>query len=243
MKRDHIGDLNMYNFTSDLGLTSYEEVFKDAANDKHSLLMITGGLDSAYLLWKYSQYTDYIVCHHVNILKNGYSARRESENIAIKQQIDYLTQQGKNVKLLTSTIDINYHKEGIRDLYSVIISSMHYALYEKCHHIVTGDDFIDAYDREQSYSSLEDKYRDELKLINDFVKSYTNNFCSISVAHDASNVAELYSEMPDDYCSLIFSCREPIYKVDRIESCCNCLTCIKNKYFGWRHRMSNCIRI
>lgn len=236
----------MYNFTSDLGLSSYEDVFKNAYGGKSSLILVSGGLDSAYLLWKYSQYSDDIKCHHVSLLTRGYSPRQQSEKIAVNRQIEYLRQKGKNVKLLTSTIDIDYDVVGIRDLYSVILSSMHYALYEKCRHIVVGDDLVDAYYRGQSYSRIDEKLAKEVKLVNEFVKTYTYGRCDISMAINGSNLSEVYYEMPEDYRKLIFSCRTPVHinnenSIRMFEACGKCSSCMKNIHFGWWDRIGKAI--
>lgn len=235
----------MYNLTSDVGCPSFEQVLEDVKVGKKSMILVSGGLDSAYILWKYAQYNEDIVCHHI-ALNKSISKRVKSERISVERQIKYLEERGKKIKLLTSEVSFSDDKPPIRDWYSAVMLSLNYVLREKVSHIVVGDDLPDSYDRAQEYSTLPAQYANEIAALNHFVKTYTYNKCDICTALDANNLSEKYFEMPEDYRKLIFSCRKPVYinnpnSIRICEACGNCESCTKNLNFGWFNKIATAI--
>jgi len=240
MKKEKTIGISMYNLTSDVGWPSFEQVLEDAKIGKKSLILVSGGLDSAYMLWKYAQYTDDIVCHHISMY-DSISQRADTERFSVERQIEYLRNQGKHIKLITSEVRSTYEMPLLRDWYTGVILSLNYAYIEGISHIVAGDCFIDAFDRNQNYSTLSKDIKEHMVCLGNFVRAYTRNRCDTITAFEANNLAEMYNEMPDDYKKLIFSCREPKYINKRIEACGNCHSCMKNRHFGWWNKISKCI--
>jgi 7-cyano-7-deazaguanine synthase in queuosine biosynthesis len=231
----------MYNLTTDVGCPSLEAILDDARRGVRSMLIISGGLDSAYIMWKYAQVSDTILCHHIKLGAN-ISKRVETELISVRRQVEYLRQRGKTVELLISETHTADSFPPARDWYATVILSLNYAVMRGVRHIVVGDDLPDSYDRAQSYSVLPTQYAAEIEALNRFVRVYSRDKCDICTAHEANNLGELYSEMPEDFRQLIFSCREPVYQNEaRIEACGKCTSCMKNRHFGWWDRISKCI--
>lgn len=233
-----------YNLTQDVSCVSFEEVLSTAPN-KQALLLVSGGLDSAYILWKYAQYTDNIICHHLLLNKN-ISTRTLSELIAVHNQVEYLKSLGKSVTLLISSFDTGHALSPIRDWYACAMLSLDIVKQKKLDYIVVGDDLPDSYIRSQPFSKITEKQQKEITYLSGFINTYTENLCKVCTASESNNLSELYNTMPEDYLKLIFSCRNPI-KIHTnnyvISACGACPTCIKNRYFGWYTRIAKELHI
>lgn len=233
----------MYNMTTDVGCVSFEDVCADA-RDKKALLLLTGGLDSAYILWKYARFTNDILCHHIQLNKN-FSNRWESENLAVNKQVEYIRNEGKNIKLFTSSFECSeLGVPPVRDWFASVILSINMFHKLNFSYIVVGDDLPDSYVRSQSFSNLPEKTEKEIKALSMLVDAYTSYKVKISTALDTNLLSEAYNEMPEKYRKLIFSCRNPkLYDKNSFVSCGVCPTCLKNRYFGWRYKISNRIYV
>lgn len=219
----------MYNLTSNVDCKSFEDIL---TSDKQALLLVTGGLDSAYMLYTYAQQHSEIHCYHIK----SDSARWQTEWLALNSQIEYLRKRNTTIHLHTSSYS---GPEGwmIRDWYAAAFLSIGIALKHNLSYIVVGDDLPDSYKRSQSYSSLPEKQRNEIISLSNFISAYSSGKVSLCTALEASNLSELYNAMPSDYVSLVFSCRKPIQislnnKVV-FRPCGLCNSCYKNEHFGW----------
>lgn len=224
----------MYNMTSDVGLPSFEEVIKDCSkNDKGALIIASGGLDSAYTLWKYSRIKDKIHVHHFDMYPNKID-RSKPEKIALNKQIEYLRAEGKEIILHTSEINTDWKGILLADWYLSAVLSIEIASYNKLSYIVIGDDLLDSYDRDQSFSEMPENKKKIITAMGNFIENYSVTWSSkLCTANESNRLSELYMEMPSEFQKMTFSCRTPISTQHFYRACGECHACMKNRNFGW----------
>jgi len=124
----------MYNMTSQLGLISLEGLLERAKDGIDALLVLSGGLDSAYILWKYAQIvTDRpIHTHHIHLYPR-WSGRLQVEDLAVRKQIEYLN---RKVSVRTSTVDTSSGGAVMRDITLAVLLSATAAMERKCDYIL-----------------------------------------------------------------------------------------------------------
>lgn len=224
-----------YNMTSEVACEPLEHALKH-----NSLIIASGGLDSAYLLWKHAQYVNNIHCYHVIINKHK-SKRWQAEFTALNNQINYLKKSGKSVTLYIDEVSVDNY---IRDWYTCVLLSLGVVKTNNFDYIAIGDDLPDSYIRNQSFSTMSEAYKKEIKALSNLV--YTLTKSKLATAFNSNNLSELYSEMPEDYLKLAFSCRNPtkIYTNQLVvKPCGSCTSCLKNKHFGWESKLNNILHI
>ena len=229
--------------TSELGLVSFESVLKDAEDGVDAMLLLSGGLDSAYVLWKYAQIVKdrKINCHHFR-LNTDISERYKTEKISVDNQIKYID---ANVSLIETEIRSNGVSPipPLSDWYLTAILSLNHAIKANCKYIVVGDDLPDSYDRQQPHSIMDERKKENAILLGKFINSYSAGKVRLCTAMEDNDLSIRYMEMPSEYQKLTFSCRAPIESKYVMRACGNCTSCIKNKNFGWWSRVGKEIRI
>ena len=227
----------MYNMTSQLGLISFETLLEKAQGGTDALLVLSGGLDSAYTLWKYAQVvTDRpIHTHHIHLYPR-WSERLEVESLAVRKQIEYLNRE---VSVRTSTVDASSGGALIRDITLAVLLSATTAKERKCDYILVGDDLPSSARRNLDESIL-DPYKERMnKAMAEYVRAVTEDTVDICMGMETHLVTEAYNEMPEDYLSLVSSCRSPLNKSGLVSQCGVCPSCKKNKEFNFFDRLGN----
>jgi hypothetical protein len=238
-----------YNMNDETGQASFEEAIADCKNEVKSLICLSGGLDSAYALWKYAQHcTEPLIhVHWVNFNQD----RSKAEEATIDRLCKYVTKKfNKSIWVIKSRLEADRHFEDHKfddDLFVVAHLSKVYAQKTKCKYIIIGDGLVWAYDRQQPHTSIKERHKSRFTalkyLIGGDLGVEVVTFC------DANNLSEMYNEMPEEYISMIFNCRRPIYKYTDENSsifasrCNSCWSCHKSKCFGWADRIADSIPI
>lgn len=226
----------MYNFTSDLGFTSFEDLLGEAKEGTDALIVLSGGLDSAYILWKYSQIVEDrpIFTHHIHLYPS-WSERLEVEDLAVRKQIEYLNRE---VSVRRSTVDTNSGGALIRDVTLALLLSAQEAKDRGCKYILVGDDLPSSIERRMESATLEDYKKRRYLAMAEYVRSVTEDAVDICLAMETHLVKEAYEEMPDDYLALVSSCRKPRVVNQLVKQCGHCHSCKKNEAFGFLNRLS-----
>ena len=226
----------MYNMTSQLGLISFEELLVKAEGGTDVLLVLSGGLDSAYILWKYAQVVKDrpIHTHHIHLYPR-WSERLEVEALAVRKQIEYLNRE---VSVRTSTVDTSSGGALIRDITLAVLLSATTAKERGCDYILVGDDLPSSARRNLDESIL-DPYKGRMnKAMAEYVRAVTEDTVDICMGMETHLVKEAYNEMPDDYLALVSSCRKPRVVNQLVKQCGQCHSCKKNETFGFLNRIS-----
>ena len=230
----------MYNMTSQLGLISFEELLVKAQGGTDALLVLSGGLDSAYILWKYAQVvTDRpIHTHHIHLYPR-WSERLEVESLAVRKQIEYLDRE---VSVRTSTVDTSSGGAVIRDITLAVLLSATAAMERKCGYILVGDDLPSSARRNLDESILDPHKERMNKAMTEYVRAATEDTVDICMGMETHLVKDAYDEMPDDYLALVSSCREPLTRGGIVKQCGECHSCKKNELFGFSGRLGHALR-
>lgn len=226
----------MYNITSQLGLISFEEMFNKAKGGTDCLLVLSGGLDSAYVLWKYAQVVKDrpIYAHHIHLYPST-SDRLRVEDFAVEQQIRYLDAE---VSLKKSVVDTSDPTVLVRDFTLGAILSAEIALQRGCKFVVLGDDLISSARRQEEDATLDPlKVRMNMAMA-EYVRASTADNVSVCMGMDALSVKDAYEEMPEDYLALVSSCRKPTLCNGFVKQCGHCHSCNKNRDFGFLDKIS-----
>lgn len=218
-----------------------EDAFRAAANGEDTLLVLSGGLDSAYILWKYSQIVKDrpIFTHHIN-LYSSWSTRLEVEEYAVRSQIQHLNRE---VAIRRSSVNTEGQGALIRDLTLGCLLSAEVAMFYGCRYIMVGDDLPSSVRRAEPDSSM-NPYKQRMNIsMGEYVRAVTKDSVDVIMGMESNSVADAYNEMPDDYLALVSSCREPLVKSGVVSQCGDCHSCKKNKDFGFFDRLSKSLVI
>lgn len=226
----------MYNMTSQLGLISLEDLLEKAKEGTDALLVLSGGLDSAYILWKYSQVVEDrpLFTHHIHLYPN-WSERLEVEDLAVRKQIEYLNRE---VSVRRSTVDTDSGGALIRDITLAILLSATTATENGCDYILVGDDLPSSARRNLEESILNPHKERMNKAMAEYVRAVTEDTVDICMGMESHLVKEAYNEMPDDYLALVSSCRKPRVVNGLVKQCGQCHSCKKNEIFGFSDKIS-----
>lgn len=233
--------MGMYNTTSDLNLPSFEYLLERAEQGADALIVTSGGLDSAYLLWKYSQVvTDRpIYLHHLDLYPSYYKGVHV-ENLVLQAQMQYLN---RDFRLFHSTVDQHNNAQLLTDWMLAATLSVGIADQYGMSYIAVGDDLPGNYYRNLSYSKMDKRKRDRNIHLGAFIRATTEDRVDLVMGFDAPDLSELYNEMPEDYLKLVSSCRQPVVDGYFIRQCGECYSCYKNKNFGWFDRIGTNIKL
>lgn len=223
-----------------LGFVSFEHVLKEARRGVDSLLIASGGLDSAYTLWKYHKVAHQrkIHIHHFKMYPSVES-KSAAENISLCRQIRYLK---ADTELFVSAIDRDPKIRGsfMRDFYIPVLMSAHLALDKGLKYIVVGDDIIDSFKRSVSYGShIDPVMKKELLAIKQFVEATTNNGVQLCLNSKSSTLMDEYLEMPEEYMKMAFCCETPIINKFSAIICSQCRSCVRNQILGIQQMVSH----
>jgi len=226
--------------TSQLGLISLEGLLERAKDGIDALLVLSGGLDSAYILWKYAQIvTDRpIHTHHIHLYPR-WSGRLQVEDLAVRKQIEYLN---RKVSVRTSTVDTSSGGAVMRDITLAVLLSATAAMERKCDYILVGDDLPSSARRNLDGSVLDPHKERMNKAMAEYVRAATEDTVDICMGMETHLVKEAYEEMPDDYLALVSSCREPLTRGGIVKQCGHCHSCRKNAKFGFLERLGHALR-
>ena len=229
--------MGMYNMTSDLNLPSFEYIIEQAKQGVDSLLVVSGGLDSAYIMWKYAQVvTDRpIYLHHIDMYPSHHT-RAYAERVALNYQMQYL---GRNFKLFNSKVDTSDDVPLTTDWVLAAMMSINVAAEFNSSYIVVGDDLPDSYHRGLSFSKIPERKEKMYRLTGEMVRALSNGHVDVCTALDTNNLSDAYNEMPLEYTQLTMSCRFPKITEYSIDTCNECHSCIKNQNFGWWERLNH----
>jgi 7-cyano-7-deazaguanine synthase in queuosine biosynthesis len=228
----------VYNYTTDLGTSSIEDVLEDCSQDRaDALLVCSGGLDSAYLLWKYAQEVPkgkiYI---HQQKLQATHLPRHYAERNALQAQMDYL---GRDFDVFRSTVDIDRDQNICRDWFTAVMMGVYQAYSMGLKYIVTGDCLSSSFIASTDRAVMSDHQKDECYAMRAMVRVISNGEVELVTSHTNTKLADLYHEMPADYFECIMSCRHPLFSNDgtHVRRCDICESCRKNTLFGFADRM------
>jgi len=226
----------MYDFEG-LGYVPFEDVISDVEKGEDALIVASGGLDSAYTLWRCHQASNGrpVKAHHI-VLDGLTSTRAKSEQTALQRQIEFL---GGEVELMTSSLqsppELSFFL--MKDWYCTQMLSIDMARVRGCKYLVIGDDLPTSYHRSRPDSSLNPVREKELRLLAKFTEVYSSGSVKLCVENREDDLYTLYNEMPLEYIKLTFSCREPEVDTYSSKCCGKCASCIKNKDFGFWDRV------
>ena len=229
--------MGMYNMTSDLNLPSFEYIIEQAKQGVDSLLVVSGGLDSAYIMWKYAQVvTDRpIYLHHIDFYPSHHT-RAYAERVALNYQIEYLQ---RDFKLFNSEVGTSENISLMSDWVLAAMMSVNIAQKYNSSYIVVGDDLPDSYHRGLSFSKI-NKHKEQMyRLTGELIRVMASGNVDLCTALDTSDLSDAYNEMPSEYIKFTMSCRSPIITGHSIRTCSACHSCHKNQDFGWWDRLDH----
>lgn len=211
------------------GFVPFETVFAEAKKGTDSLILLSGGLDSAYVFWQYSRIvTDRpIYAHHVKLLPS-LRKRHEVEEHFVKEQVKY---SQRDVELFISSIDIDprFNSGIMRDFFMPVLMSVQMAVKYNLKYIVIGEDLMVAFLRNTGLEKRSDFFEEEqVEALSEMVR--TLSFGKVKLSWHTANKEyfKSYLSLPEDYMKLCFSCRNPVFTETHIEICRECLSCNRN---------------
>lgn len=226
----------MYNQTSDLDLISIDILLEKASQGTDALLVLSGGLDSAYLLWRYAQVVKDRPIHvHYIELYPSFSTRNRIEDMALIKQIEYID---RDVSVTRSILDTTAKISLLRDVSLGLMISGELALQKGCEYIAAGDDLPTALHRGLPNSVEDPREAEMFKAVSGFIRAETKGAVDIAFSFETHKLQKAYSEMPDDYIGLAVSCRRPAVDNGYVIPCGSCHSCEKNKLFGFFNKVS-----
>jgi 7-cyano-7-deazaguanine synthase in queuosine biosynthesis len=220
-----------------LGFIPFEQVLDEAKEGVDSLIVASGGLDSAYILWKYHQVAKNKPVHvnHIRFYPT-FSKRIDAETQALNNQCKYL-----NNEVIVHKTTLDFESEGLRlslgrDFHLAALLSTQIAFYKKLKYVVIGDEILDGFLRKLPDSILpkDARHEDQLFAIKDYFETSTFGKVKLSLNMSRSDVLEEYLSMPRDYMALSFSCREPDVNQFSAKACGECMSCHRNALLGIR---------
>lgn len=226
-----------------LGFIPFEEVLDKAKEGVDSLLLLSGGLDSAYCLFKYAEVCGdrVIQGHHIKMYPS-IRQRYQLEEFSLDRQITYLD---KKVKLVKSTVEISedFNILPMRDFFLAVVMSIKYAERNDLRYLVVGDDIIDGFLRGSPIGHLPNEdYERELEGLKVFIDSMSKGKVELSLSMRDNDVYSKYMELPDDYLKLCFSCRNPRIRGDYAQPCSECQACCRNRMLGIDKKLAKHVR-
>lgn len=226
-----------------LGFVPFEEVLDSARSGTDSLLLLSGGLDSAYCFYEYSKACGdrTIHAHHVKMYPS-IRERHQLEEFSLDRQIKYLD---KKVELVKSTVEIseNFNILPMRDFFLAVVLSISYAKRNNLKYIVVGDDIIDGFIRGSSVGHIEDKeYESELEGLKAFISGISAGSVELSLSMAENDVYSKYLSLPEDFLSLCFSCRRPRIRNEFAQPCADCQACCRNRMLGIDKKLAKIVR-
>lgn len=224
----------------DEGFVSHEHVYEQAAKGEDALILASGGLDSAVVLWHYAQVVKDrpIHVHHLDLWPEM-RLRYKLENFFLDRQIEYI---GKDrVKLYKSSVHIDPDAgPPLRDVWWPILMSLSLCRKGKFKHLVCGADFMYSWSKSQGLA----KPDEELEAIKMLVKSATLGRTKLSWESEKANfIRDNYLCVPKDYLKLCFSCRKPTFTDTHVEKCGECRPCIKYEELNMKELLWKRMRI
>lgn len=212
------------------GFVPFEQVFEEAAKGVDSLILVSGGLDSAYVLWEYSRVvTDRpIHAHHVKLMPSV-RKRHKVEEYLVKKQVAYIDRQ---VHLYESIIDVDDKaKCGLmRDFFMPVLMSIQMALVHNLKYIVIGEDLMVAFLRNTGITKMSQPFEDaQVEALSHMVWAGSHGRVQLSWHTENKDFFKSYISMPPDYMKLCFSCRAPVFTRTHMEACGKCMSCHRNQ--------------
>lgn len=227
-----------------LGFVPFERVLEEARNGVDSLILVSGGLDSAYCLYKYAEAAKgrTVNVHHVKLYPT-LRKRHIVENHCVAKQLAYIN---ADICRIDSTVDIctTFNILPMRDFFMAVVMSISYAMKNKLRYIVVGDDIIDGFVRGSSFGrSPDQRNEEELQGLKTFVDKLSHGEVELSLSMQNSDVYSEYMSLPDDYLQLCFSCRNPEIKDTHFHICNDCPACNRNTMLGIREKLCRHMRL
>tara|TARA_R110000796_G_scaffold249111_3_gene376557 strand:- start:1655 stop:2365 length:711 start_codon:yes stop_codon:yes gene_type:complete len=209
------------------GFVSFEHVFNEAKKGKGALILASGGLDSAYVLWQYSHLNVPMFVHHVRLMPS-LRKRHAIEEYLLKKQLEYIN---KPHELFISTVDVDKRLgcAPMRDFFIPVLMSVTLAVRNNLSYIVVGEDLMFAILRNMGRPKQSAPWEDEqVKALAEMVRTLSMGKVKLSWHTDNRNFFESYMSMPEEYLKLCFSCRSPDFTGTHVEACGNCMACHRN---------------
>lgn len=172
---------------------------------KHALVLVSGGLDSAFMLWLMSKNSKMVEAHHVD---TGQPFEK-AQSTALQRQIKLL----ENVNLHQTKIT----GCGSTDFDAAILLSIPLALSFGAEHVVTGDDL-----RIRVHGGT-------FQAITSYAKS---KGVTLVLGSSVNDLVKEYLKLPPEYLATTWSCREPIERDFHYHKCGTCRPCQLHKQTG-----------
>lgn len=227
-----------------LGFIPFESVLRDAEMGADALLLCSGGLDSAYCLYKYSKAAPNrkVNIHHVKLYPS-LRKRHSVEEVCLQKQIQLAS---VDVNLIKSTVEIcdKFNTLPMRDFFMAVVLSVGYAMRNKLKYIVVGDDIIDGFVRgAASKADGDSNFLQELIGLKSFVDGLSHGKCQLSLSMSKTDVYSEYMSLPDQYLATCFSCRDPRFVGEHVEACGTCIACNRNYMLGIKDKLCKRMRM
>ena len=187
--------------------------FLDVQADK-ALVLASGGLDSAYALWRMSQVCSTVVVHHVFAKHIDHA---KAQRTALHRQLQYYT-------------NLNYYESvysfsggdlmGTSDFDFTINLSMPIAKAYRIAHIVTGDDIRS---RMNGYWT---------SAVSDPAPRVALQDLHLVCRADNEDLVGAYLTMPPHILEVTWSCRAPVVEATCYHKCGECVACMLHKQTG-----------
>lgn len=211
------------------GFVPFEKVFSEAKNGVDSLLLLSGGLDSAYVLWQYSRVvTDRpIYAHHVKLLPSLRERHKVEEHL-VKKQVEHIQ---RDVELFVSSVDIDprFNSGVMRDFFMPVLLSVQMAVKYNLKYIVIGEDLMVAFLRNTGIVKRSEYFEEEqVEALSEMVRTLSFGKVKLSWHTENRDFFKSYLSLPKEYMRLCFSCRTPIFTGTHVEACGDCLSCNRN---------------
>lgn len=220
-----------------LGFTPFETVLEEARGGADALILASGGLDSAYCLWAYSQAVSgrAISLHHIKLYPTM-RKRHIAEEICVRRQAEYI---GSNVGVFVSVLDLDpeYRIPTMPDFHAAVILSVSLAVQQKCKYIVVGDDIIHGLLRSQGMADALEDHASALSAIRTLAYHLSDGRVEICLSMASNDVYAAYDQMPDEFMALCFSCRSPKFNEISAYKCGDCVACHRNDLLGLTDRL------
>lgn len=199
------------------------------ANGLHTMVVASGGLDSAYTMWRIKSAGLTVGVHHIVIPELG--DLTTIQRAALKNQCDYLSIP-EDLRFETTIVGAEGRPFGDHALANILTIPVAQCNAFKA--VACGDDLEW---RSITGPSEEEKYL-RYRL---FASDKNLEFAIGSNLDDL--LASYKNDMPADFAALTWSCREPVVENGVAHTCRSCDPCQRNARLGLEALLENTVEI
>jgi len=204
------------------------------------LLMLSGGVDSTYLLYHYLRDTEHPVhAHHIS-MRYPHQQRWRVEDPACEKIVDWCRENLREFEYSTSRFDLDFHRIGWdSDLQLLVASKVALNLGPHPIHVALGwcmDDLERARVRERREAGVTQEIWRTLCRSTDRLNLSPRLF--FPLIESGLTKADIHGLMPGELGRLTWSCRSPGFEDGGPRPCGACHACRRRWLARWRAEKS-----